>query len=68
MDRKAAMASSRSASRCSSGSPRVWDPRTGGQAQEKPYVGLVRMVRDQGPQDLQGLGKPVASRRAAARY
>ena len=51
------MASSRSASRISSSSPRRLGPPAGRQTQEKPHVDRVRMVPDQGPQDRQGLGK-----------
>ena len=59
MDRNAAMASSRS-------DPffvpdvRLLGPPAGRQAQEKPHVRLVRMVRQGQGQDLQGLGKAVA--------
>ena len=60
MDRNAAMASSSSASRFSSSTSVVSDHRHGGQAQEKPHVRLIRMVRDQGPKDRQSLGEAVA--------
>ena len=62
MDRNAAMASSRSASRYLLLEPALsGTPGWQSQAQKKPHVRLIRMVRgSQGPQDLQGLGKPVA--------
>ena len=48
MDRNAAMASSKQREPFSSSSPDVLDPPAGGQANEKPHVRLVRMVRGQG--------------------